>query len=147
MIIIRAPSIFNIAWGLCKNVFPKGAVKKMVFSGPHNYLQVLEKYIDLDVLPPCIVPGGKGQVAVDMPIRLEGGIIPDGLCLDETIPEKEEVSVESTSLEDSASDSEATEVVISNVSICQSNVRCRRITHGCWVVAHTNETKIIRIFD
>ena len=137
MIIIRAPSIFNLAWGLCKHVFPKGAVKKMVFSGPNNYLQVLDQYIDREVLPPCIVPGGKGQVAIDMPTRLDGGIIPDDVCIAEEVPDSEEASFagyeSSTSLE-SASESDASE-----------RVRCKKITHGCWV-ASSSKKKCIRIF-
>ena len=65
----------------------------MVFSGPHNYLEVLEKYVDLDVLPPCIVPGGKGRVAIDMPPRFEGGLLPTS-CQEDFVPVEEEELVD-----------------------------------------------------
>lgn len=144
MIIIRAPSVFNLAWGLCKHCFPKGAVKKMVFSGPHNYLQVLDKYIDREVLPPCIAPGGQGKVAVDMPTRLDGGIIPDDLCIDEeVVPDREAASYggcdSSISLDSGRSDESV------NVSLASKGARCKRITHGCWVEAPSKK-KFIRIF-
>lgn len=148
MIIIRAPSIFNIAWSLVKHVFPKNAVKKMVFSGPHNYLEVLDKYIDREVLPSCIVPGGQGRVAIDMPTRLDGGIIPDHLCLEEeVVPDAEEVSFGS-GYESSASleSDNISESVRAGARSSSRSVRCKKITHGCWVAAPSTQTKFIQIF-
>ena len=76
MIIIRAPAIFRLAWNVVKHFFPQSARDKMIFAGKH-YQKVLEKYMDLDVLPPCIWEGGKGEAATGLPSNLEGGIIPD----------------------------------------------------------------------
>ena len=134
MIIIRAPSVFNLAWSFCKHCFPKGAVKKMVFSGPHNYLEVLDKYIDREVLPPCIAPGGQGKVAVDMPTRLDGGIIPNDLCIDEeVVPEHEEASYGGYDSSTSA-DSRGSEESV-KLGKASKGARCKRIIHGCWVEA------------
>ena len=33
--------------------------------------------MDLEVLPPCIWEGGKGEAATGLPPHMEGGIIPD----------------------------------------------------------------------
>ena len=76
MIIIRAPSIFRYVWLVARNFFPQSSREKMIFAGK-NYLKELEKYIELDVLPPCIYEHGKGKPAPGLPPRMEGGIIPD----------------------------------------------------------------------
>ena len=48
----------------------------MVFTGPSDYLQVLDKYVDREVLPPCIYKEGKGSAIDCMPQNFEGGILP-----------------------------------------------------------------------
>jgi CRAL/TRIO domain len=76
MIIIRAPAIFRVCWNIVKHFFPQSSRDKMIFAGK-NYQKVLEKYMDLDVLPPCIWEDGKGEAATGLPPRMEGGMIPD----------------------------------------------------------------------
>ena len=73
IIIIRAPTIFTWAWALAKPFFDPGVVEKMVFCGVNDYRRVLSEFMELEVLPSCIVPEGKGGVAISMPPRLEGG--------------------------------------------------------------------------
>jgi CRAL/TRIO domain len=66
MIIIRAPSIFRYAWAVAKNCFRQSMRKKMIFASK-NYLEVLDEFIPRNVLPPSIVEGGLGCVAMGMP--------------------------------------------------------------------------------
>lgn len=101
----------------------------MVFSNPKNYLEVLEKYIDLDILPPCIYSDGKGCVAIGMPPRLEGGLIPDDISDDDELLDDE--VCETVSLEFPSSDSEDGQTRITPVHGL-TNVRCKRVMTGCW---------------
>lgn len=125
MIIIRPPFIFNAVWSICKYAFPKGAVKKMVFSGPNNHVEVLAKYVPLEILPPCIMPGGNGKVAIEMPSRLEGGLIPkdDDVSI--------ETSSESSTCVETYSDAQG-ESLVSGVQSNPLKVRCTRIAAGSW---------------
>lgn len=79
MIIIRCPAILRIGWSLVKHIFPKQSQDKMIFAGKHNYLKILDNYMDLEVLPTCIYEGGQGESAMGMPPHLEGGVIPEDL--------------------------------------------------------------------
>lgn len=73
IIIIRAPTVFRMAWSVVKRFFDPHIVDKMVFCGDKDYLQVLEQYVDLDVLPPCINPQGHGEAVDGHPKNFEGG--------------------------------------------------------------------------
>lgn len=78
-IVIRAPRIFQMAWSIAKHFYDDRVHDKFVFTNHDNYLQVLSKYVDLEVLPPFVYPDGKGEA---MPgyfqnIHLEGLKIPD----------------------------------------------------------------------
>eukprot|EP00545_Synedropsis_sp_CCMP1620_P011995 CAMPEP_0119024168 /NCGR_PEP_ID=MMETSP1176-20130426/31370_1 /TAXON_ID=265551 /ORGANISM="Synedropsis recta cf, Strain CCMP1620" /LENGTH=355 /DNA_ID=CAMNT_0006979389 /DNA_START=51 /DNA_END=1118 /DNA_ORIENTATION=+ len=75
IIIIRAPAVFRLAWTMAKRFFPLFIQQKMEFCGPSDYLKVLEKYMDLDHLPPCIYPAGRGHAAPGQPCNFEGGRI------------------------------------------------------------------------
>ena len=86
IILLRAPSVFNFLWSVAKHFFPPEGVKLMVFTGPSNYLSVLDKYIDRDVLPPCICKEGRGSAIDCMPQNFEGGILP--LNAEATIPDE-----------------------------------------------------------
>ena len=78
MIIIRSPHIFRIGWQTIKHFFSETCREKMIFTGDHDYLSVLDKYMDIDILPPCINPtSGRGTTAVGMPKNMNGGIIPN----------------------------------------------------------------------
>ncbi|CAB9508025.1 SEC14-like protein 5 [Seminavis robusta] len=80
VIILRAPAIFEWGWNsVVKHFFDEHIRKMITFTSAEDYLQVMDKYIDLEVLPDCLAPGiGKGKA---MPgffetVRLEGGLIP-----------------------------------------------------------------------
>ena len=47
----------------------------MIFAGS-DYLAELSKWMDIDVLPPCINPNGHGETAIGMPKNMECGDIP-----------------------------------------------------------------------
>jgi hypothetical protein len=126
----------------------------MVFSGPRNYLEVLDGFVDRNVLPPCIVPDGKGLVAVDMPSKLDGGVIPDhitGVEDDDNDFDDDDGPVgyqSTTSLETESdhSDIAAHQSFRTTVLTCHSSllrVRGRRITGGWWN-GH-NPSKSIRV--
>lgn len=72
MIIIRAPKIFQIVWSIVKHIFPVSARQKMVFLGNNNYLDEIDKYMDINILPPSIYEGGSGGAAVGMMQTLDG---------------------------------------------------------------------------
>ena len=79
VLIIRAPSVFKFIWGLCKHFFDPELRAFFIFaSGEADSQQLLEKYIDPDVLPHCIHPGGKdGRVARGYEhVIMEGGPLP-----------------------------------------------------------------------
>lgn len=142
MIIIRSPSLFNIVWGMCKCAFPKGAQKKMIFSGPYDHLRVLNKYIDLEVLPPCIVPGGRGKPGIDMPPCLEGGLIPEdkiSVPATEVANGKDEAHrYESATCSEASSDSEAEKSRVqrgmrSKQSCSVITIRGKRLIGGHWL--------------
>lgn len=80
VIILRAPSIFQWGWNkVVKHFFDEHIRNIIVFSSADDYLDVLDQYVDLKVLPECLAPGhGTGQA---MPgyfqkIHLEGGMVP-----------------------------------------------------------------------
>lgn len=76
LIIIRTPAVFRMVWSIVKHFFDPGVVAKMTFCGPSDYSCVLEKLIDLEVLPKEIVPQGKGSAVAGMPSCFEGGKLP-----------------------------------------------------------------------
>ena len=66
IILIRAPPIFRLIWGVAKHFFRQTARDKMIFAGK-DYEHILEKYMDLKVLPSCIIEGGHGVSAPGLP--------------------------------------------------------------------------------
>lgn len=76
IILLRAPTVFNFLWNIAKHFFPPEGQKLMVFTGPSNYLHVLDKYIDREVLPPCVCKEGRGSAVDIMPQNFEGGVLP-----------------------------------------------------------------------
>ncbi|CAB9518344.1 Phosphatidylinositol/phosphatidylcholine transfer protein [Seminavis robusta] len=78
ILIIRAPPIFRLVWGLVKGYFAVHVRDMIEFAGHHSYQVLLDKYIEREVLPFVICPEGKGG---PMPgyyedVKLEGGPIP-----------------------------------------------------------------------
>ena len=79
VLIIRSPFLFKTIWGLVKHFFDPELRDLMIFgTNDANSQAVMERYIDPDVLPHCIHPGGKdGPVARGYEhVKMEGGPIP-----------------------------------------------------------------------
>jgi len=60
----------------------------MIFTGTSNYQEILDKYIDREVLPPCICKDGKGGAIDCMPQNYGGGHI-RGNNVEKTIPDEQ----------------------------------------------------------
>lgn len=79
VLILRAPAIFEGGWNTVVKLFLDDTIQKLILvTTADDYLDVMEHYIDLTVLPECLAPGhGQGKV---MPgyferVRLQGGLI------------------------------------------------------------------------
>jgi hypothetical protein len=120
---------------MIKFAFPKNAQKKMIFTSPSNYLEILEKYVDLDVLPPCIYPEGKGDVAIGMSPHLDGGLIPEHISDADDYEMDMEIGLDTVSMGCSSCTADSdleSDTGMSKVSSTKSSVRCKQITKGCW---------------
>ncbi|CAB9507743.1 SEC14-like protein 4 [Seminavis robusta] len=79
VIVNRAPKIFRMGWNIVKNFYDEQSMRLLKFVTDDDYLEELQKYMDVEVLPAVINPvNGKGK---QMPgymekIKLEGGRIP-----------------------------------------------------------------------
>ena len=117
MIIIRSPHIFRIGWQTIKHFFSEECRNKMIFADS-DYLSVLGKFMDINVLPPCINPNGRGETAVGMPKHMDCDIIPSYIGkggqgysprdsgISEPLPTKEMSSVCSSTDDDDDDDEE-----------------------------------------
>ena len=63
----------NVA--VLQHFFSQESRDQMIFAGS-DYLTELSKWMDIDVLPPCINPNGHGETAVGMPENMDCGTIP-----------------------------------------------------------------------
>lgn len=161
VIVIRAPSIFRVMWSLAKHVFNREAQEKMIFTSNSNYLEVLNEYIDLNVLPSCIYPQGQGEPAIGMPQNLEGGRIPDHIgcgyipnnsvlsTTDETTKWPSTASVESTSeddevLDDDGSSNSNSRLIVRQVS-SDLSVRGGVLVSGKLVKNSQGHPNVVRI--
>lgn len=77
LIILRSPSAFRLIWKGFTVFLDPGVVRKMIFTSTSNYKSTLEKYIDLSVLPPELVPQGKGEAWAGMRGNFLGGRLPN----------------------------------------------------------------------
>lgn len=83
IILIRAPSIFKFIWSVARHFFDQHIQDLIVFGNHSDYLEVLEEYIELENLPPCIAP--KQGKAGAMPgyfekVSLQGGPLDKNLA-------------------------------------------------------------------
>jgi len=62
LIIIRAPAIFRVMWISFKHFLPSAMTNQTEFASSDRYLDVLDKYMDREILPPCICPDSNGQL-------------------------------------------------------------------------------------
>jgi CRAL/TRIO domain len=89
IILLRAPRIFKLVWSLA-HPFVHDSVKKLiVFSTEHEYLEVIDRYMDRRVLPACICPAegrGEGTLGFEK-VKMEGGQLPSLELTDATIEE------------------------------------------------------------
>lgn len=91
IIVIGLPKAFMIVWNILKPLFGDTLCEKMVFTSSGSAAEkVLSQYMDLEVLPDCLVPGvGKGRAVESyMTDNLEGGPLPP-LKTDEARDEKD----------------------------------------------------------
>jgi hypothetical protein len=89
VIVIRAPALFSVVWKVAQHFCGENLKNMMVFATKENYLEVLKEYVDLEMLPPCIYPQGKGRGGVAMPNHLAGGKVPPKEELDGMLKELE----------------------------------------------------------
>jgi hypothetical protein len=61
ILIIRAPAIFTYVWGVLKHIYDPQLLEVIHVSGHHDYLKVLDKYVDREVLPSSLFSEGKGR--------------------------------------------------------------------------------------
>jgi len=73
LIILRVPSVFHVIWKVIRGMFDDGVVEKMVFLGSRNFEKKLSEYVDLEILPDCIVGIGKGTAIEGMSSNFKGG--------------------------------------------------------------------------
>ena len=77
IIILRAPVLFHIVWNVVQHFFDANVRAKMIFTTQSNYVEVLSQYMDVSILPPCVIPSvGKGGALDGMPSNFEGGRLP-----------------------------------------------------------------------
>jgi hypothetical protein len=76
IIVIRAPLIFRIAWKFLKPFLYESVQEMLVFATTSNYLDVLDKYMDISVLPKCINPDGMGEAVDEFSPVWDGGPLP-----------------------------------------------------------------------
>lgn len=77
VIVLRAPRIFRYMWAVAQHFIQDNVKELIVFTNPDNYLEVLDKYVDRSVLPPCICEGGQGEATIGFEnVRFEGGKLP-----------------------------------------------------------------------
>jgi CRAL/TRIO domain len=77
IIILRAPVLFHTIWNVVQHFFDANVREKMIFTTRNNYTEILAQYMDLSLLPPCVIPGvGKGGALDGMPFNFEGGRLP-----------------------------------------------------------------------
>jgi hypothetical protein len=75
--IIRAPALFRLLWNIVQHFFDTNVREKMVFTSQSNFIETLSKYMDITILPPCVVPEiGYGSALKGMPPNFEGGLLP-----------------------------------------------------------------------
>jgi hypothetical protein len=76
IIAIRAPLIFRIAWNFLKPFLNESVKEMLVFATTSDYLEVLDRYIDISVLPECINPDGMGEALDEFSPVWDGGPLP-----------------------------------------------------------------------
>jgi hypothetical protein len=76
ILVIRAPAIIGIAWGIAKHFFDRHVVEKMEFTGESNWKEVVSKYMDLAILPPSLCQEGRGGPLEGLPYNFDGGLVP-----------------------------------------------------------------------
>ena len=77
IIILRAPMIFQIAYNALKPFIDASMREKLIITTEKNYKQVLEQYVDPNVLPSEIYPGGTAVAVDEFDTVWKGGKIPD----------------------------------------------------------------------
>jgi CRAL/TRIO domain len=96
IIVIRAPAIFQMAYNAVKPYLDDSMRKKITIASGKNHCQILDQYMDLQVLPNVICEEGRGQVVEDFgSVVWTGGKIPDREEHPSSIVLKEQKKVQS----------------------------------------------------
>lgn len=124
-LIIIAPPLVRVGWSIVKHMFSASTRKKMIFAGPDDYLDVLDQYVDLDILPSCINPTGHGSTALGMPKMIGED---SDCCKEVAVLDDDETSTASSAT--SASD---TQMPSSQYhSRAPVGVSCKKLFSGRW---------------
>jgi len=98
IIVIRASRIFQVIWSLVHHFVDEKTKNLLVFGTASDYLDVLEDYVDLEMLPSAIYANGRGVGAVGLPKRIEGGRLPPEADTDYDLATEEDIDPPSSLL-------------------------------------------------
>ena len=96
---LRAPALFRILWNIARHFFDAHVQELLVFSTNSDYLEVVEKYIELKNLPSCVVPGvgrSKAMPGYFELVSMKGGPFVKNVVVDKGYGKRDE-STSSTS--------------------------------------------------
>ena len=117
IIVIRVSKLFPIVWKVAQHFCNDNLRNMLVFATADNYLEVLQEYVDLDTLPPCLYEGGTGQGGVGMPSNLQGGKVP-------TMDELDRIWIERQQSTDTTSNPPGSIIISTShgLAMCSSNL-------------------------
>lgn len=77
ILVTKAPVIFRIVWSIAQHFCNESLKKSITFCNAKNTQEILDLYIDREVLPPVFCQQGKGRPGTGFAqSTLEGGIMP-----------------------------------------------------------------------
>ncbi|CAB9507739.1 SEC14-like protein 5 [Seminavis robusta] len=75
IVVVRAPKVFRMAWGIAKHFYDEQSLRLLKFVTNDDYLEALQEFVDLEVLPPVMNGKGKQMPGYMEKVKLEGGRI------------------------------------------------------------------------
>lgn len=75
IILLRTPKIFKYVWSFVRPFLDQNVQDSVIITTQSDYLDVLQKYIELEDLPPCIASQGQagGMKGYFEKVSLKGG--------------------------------------------------------------------------
>ena len=126
ILVINAPFVFRIVWGIAQHFCNDALKKTIILCNVRNSQATLDKYIDREVLPPCICQEGRGRPGFGMPSDLRGGVMPASDALQEEEDEDDRI------LPDLKHSGSSTETVMSCDSFSyDTESTCLRASPSC----------------